>query len=134
MQPTTAFPKNYRRITVTTSTIALGLCSRRTCLHAKAPGAVSHKTIGASINAIFSILRTSAPWRDLLPDYVDWKNTHRRFCRWRDQGLWESLLQVLINEPDCEWLMIDASHAKVHPHAARARGGNQAMGRTKGGL
>ncbi|CQR44048.1 transposase (fragment) [Thiomonas sp. CB3] len=37
------------------------------------------------------------------------------------------------NEPDFEWIMIDASHCKVHPHAAGARGGNQAMSRTKGG-
>ncbi|CEK23322.1 conserved protein of unknown function [Xenorhabdus nematophila AN6/1] len=27
--------------------------------------------------------------------------------------------------------MIDASHIKVHPHAAGAKGGNQDMGRTK---
>ncbi len=87
----------------------------------------------AFINAVFWILRTGAPWRDLPPDYGDWKNTHRRFCRWRDKGLWESLLEALITEPDYEWLMIDASHAKVHPHAAGARGGNQAMSRTKGG-
>ena len=53
------------------------------------------------INAVFWVLRTGAPWRDLPPDY--------------------------------EWLMIDASHIKVHPDAAGARGGNQAMGRTKGG-
>lgn len=58
--------------------------------------------------------------------------THRRFCRWRDQGLWESLLEKLIVESDYEWLMIDASHCKVHPHAAGARGGNQGMSRTKG--
>ena len=29
--------------------------------------------------------------------------------------------------------MIDASHCKVHPHAAGAKGGNQDMSRTKGG-
>ena len=63
----------------------------------------------------------------------DWKNTHRRFCRWRDRGVWEKLLEVLMVEPDYEWLMIDASHCKVHPHAAGAVGGNQAMSRTKGG-
>ena len=85
------------------------------------------------INAIFWILRTGAPWRDLPPDYGGWKNTHRRFCRWRDRGLWESLLEELIVEPDFEWLMIDATHSKVHPHAAGAKGGNQDMGRTKGG-
>lgn len=85
------------------------------------------------INAVFWILRTGAPWRDLPPDYGDWKNTHRRFCRWRDKGNWEMLLETLVAEPDFEWLMIDASHIKVHPHAAGARGGNQDMARTKGG-
>jgi transposase len=85
------------------------------------------------INAVFWILRTGAPWRDLPPDYGDWKNTHRRFCRWRDKGIWEALLKHLVVEPDYEWLMIDASHIKVHLHAAGARGGNQDMDRTKGG-
>jgi len=84
------------------------------------------------INAVFWILRTGAPWRDLPPDYGDWKNTHRRFCRWRDRGVWEHLLEVVIVEPDFEWLMIDTSHCKVHPHAAGAVGGNQDMSRTKG--
>ncbi|MFW5488888.1 MAG: IS5 family transposase [Desulfovibrio sp.] len=85
------------------------------------------------INAVFWILRTGAPWRDLPPDYGHWKNTQRRFCRWRDRGVWEGLLEELMGEPDFEWLMIDASHCKVHPHAAGAVGGNQAMSRTKGG-
>jgi transposase len=78
------------------------------------------------INAVCWILRTGAPWRDLPLDYGDWKNTHRRFCRWWDKGVWEHLLEVLMDAPDDEWLMIDASHVKVHP----ARGGNQDMART----
>jgi transposase len=85
------------------------------------------------MEAILWKLRTGAPWRDLPPDYGSWSNTHRRFTRWRDKGIWESLLEKLINNPDFEWLMIDASHVKVHQHAAGARGGNQDMGRTKGG-
>ena len=67
------------------------------------------------INAVFWILRTGAPWRDLPASYGDWKNAHRRFCRWRDRGVWERLLEQLIDQPDMEWLMIDASHCKVHP-------------------
>ena len=55
------------------------------------------------------------------------------FCRWRDRGVWEKILEALIVEPDFEWLIIDASHCKVHPHAAGAAGGNEAMSRTKGG-
>lgn len=90
------------------------------------------------LNAVFWILRTGAPWRDLPPDYGDWKNTHRRFCRWRDRGVWEELLDEVTDdsvtdEPDFEWLMIDASYIKAHQHSAGARGGNQAIERTKGG-
>ena len=61
------------------------------------------------------------------------KTVYQRFRRWRDKGIWEKLLEILVDEPDFEWLMIDASHCKVHPHAAGARGGNQDMSRTKGG-
>ena len=38
------------------------------------------------LNAVFRILRTGAPWRDLPPECGGWKNTHRRFCRWRGPG------------------------------------------------
>ena len=85
------------------------------------------------VNAVLCILRTGAPWRDLPPEYGGWKNTHRRFSRWRGKGVWETLLDEMIAEPDFEWLLIDASHAKVHRHAAGVRGGNQAMECTKGG-
>lgn len=85
------------------------------------------------INAVIWILRTGAPWRDLPPEYGDWNNTHRRFTRWRDKGIWAKLFEIVKQEPDFEWLMIDASYVKVHPHAAGAVGGNQDMGRTKGG-
>lgn len=49
------------------------------------------------INAVFWILRTGAPWRDLPAEYGDWKNTHRRFCRWRDKGIWAKILEALRN-------------------------------------
>ena len=70
---------------------------------------------------------------DLPPDLGDWNNTQRRLSRWRDRGIWEKLLDVLIDEPDYEWLMIDASHVKVHPDASGAKGGSQSISRTKGG-
>ncbi len=50
-----------------------------------------------------------------------------------DRGVWDWLLAAVIDDPDFEWLMIDASHIKVHLHAAGAVGGNQAIARTKGG-
>ena len=53
-------------------------------------------------------------------------------------GLWAQLLDNATDDPDFEWLMIDASYIdasyidaryiKVHPHGAGARGGNQGHG------
>ena len=86
------------------------------------------------LNGVFWEMRTGAPWRDLPPEYGKWNTIYQRFKRWRDNGTWERILKVLIDEPDFEWLMIDASHVKVHPHACGAVGGNQDMDRTKGGL
>ncbi len=43
-----------------------------------------------------------APWRDLPASYGGWKNTHRRFCRWRDKGIWEKLMEQLIGEHELE--------------------------------
>jgi len=35
------------------------------------------------------------------------ENIQRRFCRWRDRGVGEKLLDLLIDQPGYEWLMID---------------------------
>jgi transposase len=85
------------------------------------------------VNACLWIVRTGAPWRDLPPQYGKFNAVNRRFLRWCDNNIWDFILEKLIDEPDFEWLMIDASHCKVHPHAAGAVGGNQDMERTKGG-
>ena len=47
--------------------------------------------------------------------------------------MWEQLLDTVIDDPDFEWLMIDASYIKARPHSAGAQGGNQSIARTKGG-
>lgn len=85
------------------------------------------------INGVFWWLRTGAPVRDIPPDYGKWGTIHQRFTRWRKEGRWEAILEAIIGEPEVEWLMIDASHIKCHPDASGAVGGNQDMGRTKGG-
>lgn len=86
------------------------------------------------INAVFWILRTGAPWRDLPSTHGNWNNVNRRFCRWRDKNIWENIFEAIIGEPECEWLLIDASFVKAHKDAHGARGGSQDIARSKGGL
>lgn len=49
--------------------------------------------------------------------------TIRRFIRWCDAGVWERLLEAVVDDPDMEWLIVDATHVKAHRHAAGAAGG-----------
>ena len=48
------------------------------------------------INAVFWILRTGAPWRDLPSSYGNWSGVNRRFCRWRDKNIWENIFLAII--------------------------------------
>jgi len=86
------------------------------------------------INAVSWIIRTGAPWRDLPPSYGNWNSQAKRYRRWVKKGVWAKLLETFADKPELKWLLIDASHVKVHPHAAGAVGGNQDMERTKGDL
>ena len=62
------------------------------------------------IKAVFFILRTGSTWRDLPPDYGKWGTVHQRFMRWQRKGTWKKILDILIDEPECQFLMIDATH------------------------
>ena len=71
---------------------------------------------------MFWILRTGAPRRDLPPDYGHWNTTHRRFSRCQEDGHRARILSEVSDDPDLEWLMIDASHIKVYQHGTGAVG------------
>lgn len=76
-----------------------------------------------------------AYWRTLVslsPDIGGLSNAHRRVILCRNNGIWGKFLELLIDKPDYEWLMINVSHCKVYPHAAGAKGGKQPMTRQKG--
>ena len=54
------------------------------------------------VNAVFWILRTRAPWRDLPPSYGNWNSVAKRFRRWVVNGqqcitLVEPILQNVIH-------------------------------------
>jgi transposase len=61
------------------------------------------------VDAVIWKFRAGAPWRDLPECVGDWKNAHRRFSRWTERGVWESLFKALADDPDTKYAMIDAT-------------------------
>lgn len=60
--------------------------------------------------------------------YGNRKNLHRRFCRRRDQEIWQKILEAVADNLDFERLIIDAILVKEYPDAADAQGTVQTPG------
>jgi putative transposase len=90
------------------------------------PGKVSDRGATAKDNrrfveAVLWIGRTGAPWRDLPPELGDWHNTHVRFSRWAQSGVWERVWAALRAEADFEQVFLDSTAVRAHLHAAGAK-------------
>ena len=72
------------------------------------------------VEAVLYRYRTGIPWRDLPERFGDWKNTHKRFSRWANKGVWQRLFEHLTAEPDNEYAMIDSTIVRAHQHSAGA--------------
>ncbi len=75
------------------------------------------------VEAVLWVARTGAPWRDLPAEFGNWNSTFRRFRRWAKSGVWSRIFEILIEDPDLEHLIIDATIIPAHQHAAGAKGG-----------
>ena len=88
------------------------------------------------ITAIWFVMRTGIPWRDLPAQFGPWSSVYTRFRRWSQAGLW-ARMQALLAAPACGNIRsVDCSQVKTHADGANPAGGqsSQALGRTKGGL
>lgn len=88
------------------------------------------------VTAIFYILRTGIPWRDLPAHFGPWSSVYTRFRRWCAAGLFSRMLAFVSSAAEGELRHIDCSHIKLHQDGTNPRGGQaaQAIGRTKGGI
>ncbi len=92
------------------------------------PGKITDCGVTAADNRMFleSVLwrvRTGAPWRDLPLLFGNWNSAFRRFRRWAKNGVFERLFEVLSEEPDFEYALIDGTIVSVHQKASGAKGG-----------
>ena len=77
------------------------------------------------VDAVLWIGKTGAPWRDLPERFGNWNSAARRFSRWAQGGVWQKVFEAL-QDPDLEWLILDSTIIRAHPHAAGAKKGRTA--------
>ena len=86
------------------------------------------------INGILWRLRCGAPWRDVPPKYGSWNTIYRRFRRWSEAGVWETVAVTLAE------IMADSGHYSIDSPrpclgSGRKRGAHRrALGRSRGGF
>jgi transposase len=73
------------------------------------------------VEAVLYRYRAGVPWRDLPERFGDWKNTHKRFRRWCESGVFERIFKTLAADSDNEYVMLDSSIVRAHQHSAGAR-------------
>lgn len=72
------------------------------------------------LNGIFRVLRSGAPWRDLPKRYGPRTTCYNRFVRWRKEGIWGRMMDVIAAAPEDDIQMIDSTSVRAHQQAVTA--------------
>ena len=64
--------------------------------------------------------KTGIQWRDLPDRFGKWDTAYHRFNEWCMRGVWQRVLAA-VRDPDLEWLLLDSTVVRAHPHAAGAQ-------------
>jgi transposase len=90
------------------------------------------------LNGMLHGLRVGCPWRDMHERYGKWNSVYLRFRRWAEQGVWDALLQTLVDLGLTDDLRhrTDSTSVRGHVSAAGGTGGavKNALGRSRGGF
>ncbi len=70
------------------------------------------------LNGIFYILRTGCPWRDLPARYGPYTTVYNRFRRWTRTGIWDRIMDAVVDAHNGDVVMIDGTSVRVHHSGA----------------
>jgi transposase len=90
------------------------------------PGREGHVGVTAKDNRLFveAVLyryRAGIAWRDLPERFGDFRAIHTRHTRWSRSGVWKRVFELLSQDTDNEYAMIDSTIVRAHQHSAGAR-------------
>ena len=77
------------------------------------------------VNAIFYVLRTGMPWRDLPARYGPYTTAYNRFNRWSRRGIWKRVFDQLASKSRDSLYLIDSTIVKAHRAASGGKGGRK---------
>ena len=101
------------------------------------PGREGHVGVSARDNRLFvdAVLyryRAGIAWRDLPGRFGDFRVVHLRHSRWSRSGVWQRVFEVLAQDADNEYVLIDSTIVKAHQHSAGAKKGGLKKTRPSG--
>jgi transposase len=90
------------------------------------PGSEGYVGVTARDNRLFveAVLyryRAGIAWRDLPERFGDYRKIRTRHTRWSKSGVWKRVFELLSQDTDNEYAMIDSTIVRAHQHSAGAR-------------
>src|SRR4028118_65980 len=69
------------------------------------------------LNAVFWVARHGCAWRALPAHFGKHDTLCKRSRRWAQKGIWQRLFEA-VQEPDLDWVRLDATVVRAHAQAA----------------
>jgi transposase len=73
------------------------------------------------LDALLWLARSGGRWRDLPERFGPYQTAKRRYYRWVEQGVIDRIFEAVSDDPDIEWLAIDATVIRAQAQAAGGR-------------
>src|SRR2546426_4500866 len=73
------------------------------------------------VEAVLYRYRAGIPWRDLPERFGDFRVIHLRHTRWSKKGVWHKIFNLLSQDKNNEYSMIDSTIVRAHQHSAGAK-------------
>jgi transposase len=69
------------------------------------------------LDALLWLARSGGRWRDLPEKFGPYQTAKRRYYRWIKQGVFDRMFDAVSDDPDIEWLAIDATVIRAQAQA-----------------
>jgi len=73
------------------------------------------------VEAVLYRYKACIPWKDIPERFGDFRVINTRHTRWSQKGVWEKIFEILAEDADNEYSMVDSTIVRAHQHSAGAK-------------